>query len=199
MKPLKPFFISLALLTTPFCAVFAQNPSFNYVLTVKGDTIKCDFKHPFMGKLRYVPLGSDKAIKVTIDDIKEYYEAKDSTLVVAAVLPDKTTPEFFNLLERGSINMYEKIVVTYSRYGNTTTYYWYVNKGNDLLKEIKATTIFTEGSRKERKKMFSEMIADDEPLKAQFEADSDFSLERLRYYIQRYNQHQTGEVKVTGK
>lgn len=152
-----------------------------------------------MGRLRYVPLESDKAIKITTDDIKEYYNAKDSVMVVAAVLPDKTTPEFFNLLERGKINMYEKIVITTSQYGSTTTYYWYVNKGNDLLKEIKATTIFTEGSRKERKKMFSEMIADDEPLKAQFEADSDFSLERLRYYIRQYNQHQTGEVQVTGK
>jgi len=199
MKPLKPFFISLALLITLVCTVFAQKPSFNYVLTVKGDTIKCTFKKPFMGKLRYVPLESDKAIKITTDDIKEYYDTKDSVMVVAAVLPGDTSPKFLDLLERGKINMYERIVVTTSQYGSTTTYYWYVNKGNDVLKELKATTIFTDGSRKERKKMFSEMIADDEPLKAQFEADSDFGLERLRYYIRQYNQHQTGEVQVTGK
>ena len=49
--------------------------------------------------------------------------------------------------------MYERIVITYSNYGSTTTYYWYINKGSDPLKELKATTIFTDGSRKERRKM----------------------------------------------
>ncbi|MGZ3945361.1 MAG: hypothetical protein ACXVJB_10480 [Mucilaginibacter sp.] len=199
MKIFKALSVSVILLTIPFCHLFAQKPTFNYVLTIKGDTIKCNFKKPFMGKLRYVPLESDKAIKITTDDIKEYYDAKDSVMVVAAVLPGETSPKFLDLLERGKINMYERIVITNSQYGSTTTYYWYVNKGNDLLKELKATTIFTDGSRKERKKMFSEMIADDEPLKAQFEADSDFGLGRLRYYIRQYNQHQTGEVQVTGK
>ena len=199
MKNFKTLSVSVVFLAIPFCSLFAQKPAFNYVLTIKGDTIKCNFKKPFMGKLRYVPLESDKAIKITTDDIKEYYNAKDSVMVVAAVLPNETSPKFLDLLERGKINMYERIVITSSQYGSTTTYYWYVNKGIDLLKELKATTIFTDGSRKERKKMFSEMIADDEPLKAQFEADSDFGLERLRYYIQQYNQHQTGEVQVTGK
>ncbi|MGZ4001238.1 MAG: hypothetical protein ACXVIY_11440 [Mucilaginibacter sp.] len=199
MKIFKALSVSVILLTIPFYHLFAQKPTFNYVLTIKGDTIKCNFKKPFMGKLRYVPLESDKAIKITTDDIKEYYDAKDSVMVVAAVLPGETSPKFLDLLERGKINMYERIVITNSQYGSTTTYYWYVNKGNDLLKELKATTIFTDGSRKERKKMFSEMIADDEPLKAQFEADSDFGLGRLRYYIRQYNQHQTGEVQVTGK
>jgi hypothetical protein len=199
MKIFKTLSVGLIQMVVPFCTLFAQYPSFNYVINTKGDTIKCDFKKPFMGKLRYMPLGSDKAIKITIDDIKEYYNAKDSAMVVAAVLPNETSPKFLNLLEKGKINMYEKIVITSSQYGSTTTYYWYVNKGNDLLKELKATTLFTDGSRKERKKMFSEMITDDEPLKAQFEADSDFSLERLRYYILQYNQHQTGEVQVTGK
>jgi hypothetical protein len=132
----------------PFCALYAQKPAFNYVLTTKGDTIKCNFKKPFMGKLRYVPLETDKAIKITIDDIKEYYNVKDSAMVVAAVLPGDTSPEFLNLLERGKINMYERVVITYSNHGSTTTYYWYVNKGNDPLKELKATTIFTDGSRK---------------------------------------------------
>src|SRR3569832_857153 len=115
MRTSKTLFITLLLSVVTFCAVFAQQPSFNYVLTTKGDTIKCDFKRPFLGKIRYIPVGSDKAIKVTTDDIKEYYTAKDSTLVIAAVLPDETSPEFLNLLERGKINMYEKIVVTYNK------------------------------------------------------------------------------------
>ena len=198
MKLFRIIFNALILLSIPFCGVFAQKPTFNYVLTVKGDTIKCDFKKPFMGKLRYVPLGSDKAIKITTDFIKEYYNAKDTVMVAAAILPNRTTPEFLNLLEWGKINMYQRVVIT-SGYVNSITYYWYVNKGSGLLKELKTTTIFTDGSRKERKKMFSEMIADDEPLKGQFEADNDFSLKRLQYYIHTYNQHQTGEVKVTGK
>ncbi|HEX3384475.1 MAG TPA: hypothetical protein VHS53_04775 [Mucilaginibacter sp.] len=199
MKTLKPFLVSLTLLIIPFCRTFAQKPAFNYVLTVKGDTIKCEFKRPLLGKIRYVPVGSDKAVKITTEGIKEYYTAKDTTLVVAAVLPGDTDPEFINLLERGRINMYEKVVITYSRYGSNTSYYWYVNKDNDPLKELKATTIFTDGSRKERKKMFSEILADNIPLQGQFEADNDFSLKRLQYYIHEYNQSKTGEVKVTGK
>jgi hypothetical protein len=199
MKIFKTLSVGLILMVIPLCTVFAQIPTFNYVLNRKGDTIKCDFKKPFMGKLRYVPLGSDKAIKITTDEIKEYYRAKDSVMVVATVLPGERSPDFVNLLERGKINMYERIVITYSNYGSTTTYYWYINKGSDPLKELKATTIFTDGSRKERRKMFSEMIADDESLKGQFEADNDFSLKRLQYYVHEYNQHTTGEVKVTGK
>ncbi|MBS1526821.1 MAG: hypothetical protein JST19_14290 [Bacteroidetes bacterium] len=196
MKIPRPVFITLTLLSFPFYSVFAQNPSFNYVLTTNGDTIKCDFRRPFMGMLRYKPVGSDKFIKITTNDIKEYYNTKDSATVVATFLPDQSYPEFVNLLERGKINMYEKVVITYSRYGSTTTYYWYVNKGVGVLKELKATTLFTDGSRKERKKMFSDMIADDEPLKAQFEADNDFSLKRLQYYIREYNKHTTtGDVK----
>ncbi|HVW14179.1 MAG TPA: hypothetical protein VHB54_10160 [Mucilaginibacter sp.] len=195
MKINRAIFIALILLSIPFCSVFAQNPSFNYVLTTNGDTIKCNFKKPFMGMLRYQPLGSDKFIKITTDKIKEYYNTKDSATVVATFLPDQAYPEFVNLLERGTINMYEKIVVTYNKYGTTTTYYWYVNKGFDALKELKATTIFTDGSRKERKKMFGDLIADNEPLKAQFEADNDFSLKRLQYYVHEYNRYKTGEVK----
>ncbi|MGN6639226.1 MAG: hypothetical protein ACTHJ8_09970 [Mucilaginibacter sp.] len=152
-----------------------------------------------MGKLKYKPLGSDKAIKITTDEIKEYYILKDSAMFVSVLLPNEIYPEYLNLLERGNINMYEKIVVTYSRYGSTSTYYWYVNKGSDPLKEVKATTIFTAGSRKERKKMLSEMMADDPALTTQFEADDDFSIKRLQMYVHQYNQDKISNGKVIGK
>jgi len=184
---------SKTLLLIPFFLIsagrlFAQKPTFNFVINKKGDTIKCDFKRPFLGKLRYQPIDANSYIKITTDDIKEYYTVKDSSLTVATVLPDKTNPEFVTLLERGRIRMYEKVVVTYSQYGSTYTYYWYVNKGNDPLKQLKATTIFTDGSRKERKNMFAEMIADDPALMEQFKADNDFGIKRLQYYVHQYNE-----------
>jgi hypothetical protein len=199
MKIIRPFVASLALLSIPFCSVFAQKPQFNCVIKNNGDTIKCEFKKPLMGKLKYKPLGSDKAIKITTDEIKEYYILKDSAMFVSVLLPNEIYPEYLNLLERGNINMYEKIVVTYSRYGSTSTYYWYVNKGSDPLKEVKATTIFTAGSRKERKKMLSEMMADDPALTTQFEADDDFSIKRLQMYVHQYNQDKISNGKVIGK
>ena len=172
-----------------FCSeLLAQKPTFNYVINKKGDTIKCDFKKPLLGRLRYQPIGANSFIKVTTDEIIEYYTVKDSTLSVAAVLPNNTEPEFLTLLERGKINMYEKIVTSYSQYGSTTTFYWYINKDGDLLKQLKATTIFTDGSRKDRKNMFADMIADDPTLMEQFKADNDFSIKRLQYYVHQYNE-----------
>jgi len=171
-----------------FCSeLLAQKLTFNYVINKKGDTIRCDFKKPLLGRLRYQPIGANSFIKVTTDEIIEYYTVKDSTLNVAAVLPNSTEPEFLTLLERGKINMYEKIVTSYSQYGSTTTFYWYINKDGNLLKQLKATTIFTDGSRKDRKNMFADMIADDPTLMEQFKADNDFSIKRLQYYVHQYN------------
>ena len=198
MKFFKPVVLSFILIAFGFKS-FAQKPTFNYVITQKGDTIKCDFKKPLLGKIRYQPIGVKGYTKVTTDSIKEYYTVKDSTTNVAIILPDYSDPEFVVRLERGHINMYQQIIVTYSQYGNTTTYYWFINKDDGPLKQLKATTIFTDGSRKERKAMFSEMIADDTTLQGQFNADTDFSLKRLQFYVHQYNEDRTASAKPTGK
>jgi hypothetical protein len=206
---------------------FAQEDSskfknYDYVVNLNNDTIRCKIKFRKFttafqsarkaanGRIKYQVAGVSGSKNVDADSIKAYYLARDSSFYLSEYLPGTDYRVFVKLLQRGKINLYEFSLSvgaatmrqangSFITTANQKNSYWYVNKDNDPLRELKATTIFTDESRKERKKMFSEMIADDEPLKAQFEADSDFGLERLRYYIRQYNQHQTGEVQVTGK
>jgi hypothetical protein len=201
MKIFKSLSVSFILIVVPFCSLFAQKSIFNYVITTKGDTIQCDIKTTLFGKVKYLPISAtdDKYIKVTPAQIKEYYTAKDSSNYVPVVLPDNTDAEYLKWVERGHINLYEKITVTYSQYGSYTNYFWYVSKDGSTVKQLKSNSMFTDGSRKSRKGMFRDMIAADQPLAEEFDNDKDFSFDRLQYYVHAYNQHQTGEVQVTGK
>lgn len=47
--------------------------------------------------------------------------------------------------------------------------------------------MFNSGSRKERKGIFMDMIADDAPLLDKFNAEDEFTFEKLQSYVHEYN------------
>lgn len=197
MKPLKPFLISLALLITPFCIVFAQKPTYDYVVNNNNDTIKCEIKDPFIGKIKYKPVTAtnDRYIQVTPADIKEYYIAKNLRTYVAIVLPGSTQVGYLAILERGKINLYEKVTSNDNSFAHVTSTEtrWYVSKDYASLQELKSNTVYNGGSQddgtlqKKRIEFFMDLIADDAPLLEKFKAGNDFSFNTLESYVQQYN------------
>ncbi|HTD99534.1 MAG TPA: hypothetical protein VK668_09605 [Mucilaginibacter sp.] len=189
--------ISLVLL---FDRSFAQKSIYNYVITNNNDTIRCEMRTTLFGAIKYQAITSTgKFIKVTTKEIKEYYTAKDSSTYVVVTLPEQDSPEYLKLLERGKISFYEKLIVSYSQYGNNRSYYWYVSKDGGPLKEIKSNTIFTDGSRKERREYLANLMAEDKALVDEFKNESDFSLKKLTYFIHKYNTDQANNSGTGSK
>ena len=173
---------------------------YNYVINTHNDTIKCEMRTTLFGAVKYQPIASNgKFIKVTTKEIKEYYTAKDSSTHVAITLPDRNDPEYVKLLERGKINLYEQLVVSYSQYGSNRNYYWYISKDNSPLKQIKSNTIFTDGSRKERREYLAGLMAEDQAVVDEFKNESDFSLKKLTYFIHKYNADQANSSRAASK
>ncbi|MGZ3813925.1 MAG: hypothetical protein ACXVJN_19390 [Mucilaginibacter sp.] len=202
MKIFRLILIAAVIAIVPFCKSFAQKSIYNYVINNHNDTIKCEIITTLFGKVKYQPVTAtdDKYIRVKPAEIKEYYVAKDSSTYVPVTLPGSTDAEYLKLVERGRINLYEKITQTYSQYGNgSTNYYWYVSKGNSPLKELKSNTMFNDGSRKDRKGIFMDMISDDAPLLAEFTSEDKFSFDKLQYYVQKYNDDQLNNAKSRSK
>ncbi len=199
----KFLFIAAVCIILPFSKLFAQKPTYNYVITNNNDTIKCEIKTPIMGKVKYKPITAtdDTYIKITLSDIKEYYIAKDSSTYVAVVLPYSTDIGYLALIESGKINLYEKNTSYYDNVTHTpnTNTYWYVSKDFASLKELKSTTIYNDGSQKKRKEFFMDLIADDAPLLEKFKAENNFSFNRLSFYVYQYNQDQANNVKPGSK
>jgi hypothetical protein len=152
----------------------AQNALFNYVITVNNDTIKCEFEKTLFTQLKYQPVTSpDKFIKIKPEEIKKYFIAKDSVTYASVTLPDSQSPEFLPQIEQGKINLYKEIITQYTTmpYSTITTEYWFVNKDNGPLIQLKSNTIFNKGSQSKRKNIFIEMIADDAALSEEYKKE----------------------------
>jgi len=214
MKPLKNLLITISLIISS-CCVFGQAkfPKVNYkedpfysgyIVNLKGDTIKCDFKKPDLGALRYKPANStEKFKKPSPDDLKAYYSTWDSTTYEALPLDtDSYDPVLLKRLESGTIRLYEEDVVSNGYFmngyysGGGTNVFFYVSKDLAALKEIKSNNIIIGGeSRKKRKAYLLSLMADDPDLAKQFDAEQDYDLRTLRHYIHAYNEFKSGAAK----
>jgi hypothetical protein len=205
MKFSKILLITILSLLIPFYSTFCQNkfpkpdfrpdpPITGYIIKTNNDTIKCDFKKPLLGALKYRPVNStQKFKKPSTDEVKEYFSTYDSTVYVALYTDTNSSNlNYLKRLEMGKICLYEEdiIVSTYSPNGfsgSNTNIYYYINKDSGVLKEIKSNTLINDGSRKKRKEYLLNLILDDMDLAEKFKNEKDFNLKTLRHYIHTYN------------
>jgi len=214
MKAFKTLLITFSLLMSICCAFgqgkfpksdYKEDPLYTgYIVNIKGDTIKCDFKKPALGVLRYKPSNStEKFKKPSTDDLKAYYSTWDSTIYEAVpVDTDGYDPVLLKRLESGTIRLYEEDIVNNGYFmngsymGGNTNIYFYVSKDLATLKEIKSNTLTIGGeSRKKRKAYLLSLIADDTDLAKQFDAEQDYDLKTLRHYIHAYNVYKSAAAK----
>jgi hypothetical protein len=175
-----------------------------YIINATGDTLKCEFKKPALGQLRYRPTNStDKFKKPAIDAVKEYYSAYDSTVYIAmSTDTDSTDLEYLKRLENGTIKLYEEDITSSATYmngmwsGGGTSVYYYISKNDGLMKQIKSNTLITgNGSRKSRREYLYQLFSDDPALAEKFKNDQNFDLQTLRHYISSYNADKSIAVK----
>ncbi len=197
MKIYRFLFITFIAMAIPFCKLFAQDINYSYVITNNNDTIKCEIKTLFFGSVKYKPLSAtnNKFISASPSNIKEYHIAGNENSFVAIAVADEGKIGYIAILEKGRINLYEK--VTSSENTNTQissiSTRWFVSKDYAPLQKLKTTTVYNGGAQddqtiqKKPKEYFMEMIADDGPLLEKFEAETDFSFNRLQYYVHQYN------------
>ncbi|BAU55224.1 hypothetical protein [Mucilaginibacter gotjawali] len=215
MKPFNTLFITFSLIIS-FCCAFGQNkfakisykddsPFTGYIINEKGDTVKCEFKKPALGPLRYKPVNStDKFKKPSPDAVKEYFSTYDSCTYVALYADTNSSDmTYLKRLENGLLCLYEQVVIVnrdiYMNgyyYGSSNNIYVYVNKDNGTLREIKSNTLNIAGeSRKKRKAYLLSLIADDADLAKQFDAEQDYDIKTLRHYIHAYNVFKSAAAK----
>lgn len=179
----------------PFSKLIAQQNG--YLVNLKGDTIRCNI-NPSGGKWK----GDDDKHwnKFTADDIKAFHMYEDSSTYASVRLPKAEKLVFLEWLEQGKINLYQAqkesagyvIKVGFS-YSNTVR--WYANKDKDDLKQVKVTSTSligagAIGSRKNREKAFTDLIADNPELLSRFKEavkGAEYSFDLIRYYIKTYN------------
>jgi hypothetical protein len=193
------FFLSICI----FCITKAQDKtdtiSRDYVINLKGDTIRGPILWITDGALKMDPFRETHMVKYKTGDIKEacqtgqIYVPIKANLMLAEVVFAKRTMH-------GAIDLFEYYRETSSHYsggvmmsGSSQTI-WYAAKNGLPVVEIK-TTGLGNMSRAERKRNFKALIADNDSLTKEFEAKSDFTIDYLRDVVKRYNQ----EAAATSK
>ena len=182
-----PAFLSLGIYFSARAQDKADTISRDYVISLKGDTIKGPVLWISEGSLKMDPFKETHTVKFKAADIKEarksgqlYFPIKVSLLLHDIV--------FAKRLEHGAIDLYQYYRESTSHYGNTASQtIWYAGKGGIPVAEIKTTGIGNM-SRAERKKNFMALIADDETLSKEVDSKNDYSFDYLFDVIKRYNQ-----------
>ncbi len=197
MKTSRLLLIAVIFLTMPICRLFAQNINESYVINNNNDTIKCEIKVLFFGSVKYKPLSAsnNKYILASPSAIKEYHIAGNANSFVAIALADEGKIGYISILEKGRINLYQKITSNENGYSQISSIFtrWYVSKDYAPLQKLKSTTVYNGGAQddqtitKKSKEYFLELIADDGPLFEKFRAETDFSYSKLQYYVHQYN------------
>jgi hypothetical protein len=204
-----PIFTSKALYAAVFLSVSiifnakgqekTDTISRDYVINLKGDTIKGRILWINDGALKIDPFSETHTVKYKTGDIKEACQ----TGVV--YVPIKANLMFHDVLfakriQHGAIDLFEYHRETPSYYsgglmvGGSSQTIWYAAKTGEPAAEIKTTGIGNM-SRAERKKNFMALIVDDDTLAKEFEAKNDYSIDYLRDVIKRYNQQYSGRNK----
>ncbi len=189
------YYLKMALvfgIITLSLSAYAQDfhPKYDYVITVKNDTLKCKitasiFQKDYGNGYKY-KLEKDTANKtLKTDSIKEFYRSKYATTFVAVMLPGQKEKRFVSLLERGKINLYEDVAIISNNY--ITTYY--ANKNGSPLFEIKTDGVFRPSgvSSAERRKALADMLSDNPALLQSFNKEGGYDFDTIRNFINLYN------------
>jgi len=179
-----------------FFNVYAQD---DYVITAKGDSLPCKVSNPslfsFSDYLSYKTQEMNKPLKIKADEIDSYYIKRQRAVFQSVFLPGSNKPTFLKVIEKGKINIFEKIVTTYTNGGNSqlapttsSATLWYISKGSNHVNELKTNQLFFPGkSKNERKDDFIDMLKDNQDAYAYYLKEKDFSFERLKTIVHFYN------------
>jgi hypothetical protein len=193
MPSLQKLYLGYAII---FITLLTQNVSAQkrqeYVVLKTGDTVYCKIKGGLFGGKSYI--NKDGAsVKITTDEVKEYYFRKDKTPFESKILPNGK-PDFLAALERGSINLYEMVIS--NTYGGpmgvvttSSTRFFYAQKAKtDSLCLIKSTALINKNTPKERRAIFDQLISDDKAVHESFKAKDSFSFDEIRKTVKAYNE-----------
>jgi len=196
MKSLRILFLIILTLNAVIDKLYAQTE--DYVITKKGDTIKCVInKSVWSANSTYKSPDMAKPQKIYAENIIEFYNSETNTLMRAVRKSEKGDPFFLALIEGGKIDLYEEVVNQQYSNGFTgvTTYNnykkWYIAKGTNLVQMLKTSdvslgAVFVK-SKKQRESSLTEMIADNKEIYDKYIADNDFSFKEIRHIIHLYN------------
>ncbi len=163
----------------------------DYLVSVKGDTLKCMLKKVFLSsKMKYRTDTTSKYSDVDPSQFIKYHRQGEEYTNKLAILDEKL--RYLPIIEEGKINLFEKITVSYNpqTHLSQSKYDWYVAKGTDTLTHLKTNGLLALKSRKERKSELVQMLADNPAVLEQFYKDESFTFKELRDIIHLYN---TGE------
>lgn len=159
----------------------------DYVITPKGDTLKCSISFPLIGASKYTIPGA-KSKKMDRDEIKEYYITRKDLRKRVVFMGHKSKADFMTVIENGKISLYEIVYNHYSQYSNQSTTEWYVGKSSDRVLALKTSDLLFLGkARKERKDDFSDMLKDKPEVYEKYMAEDKFSFSAIRNLVHLYN------------
>lgn len=191
MKPL--ITKTLILMAITLFAFTAKAQQEDYVITTKGDSIKCKVITPFIGSAKYKVEGTAGSKKIKIDEIKEYSITRNNQTFRSVVIKNAGAffpkkPVFMTVIEKGKINLYEMIYTTTGANGvSTSTKVWYVGKNTDTVSELKTTSIFSMDSKKDRKDNFQDLIKDNKEVSDKYSSEKKFSFDAIQNLVHLYN------------
>jgi hypothetical protein len=178
--------ISFAVSLTFTSPGFAQYQ--DRIVNLNGDTLKCEIKTNFVRTTKYKTPDMADFEKFDEKSVKYFYIAKDNERYRAVIRPGKKKLEFLRLIEEGKICLYEYISSSYMQSGLTqSTTNWFISKNNDTLYKLKTSSLFNFTSKKDRKDVFSEMLADNPDVLKKYQETDSFSFKNLRNAIHLYN------------
>lgn len=176
-----------------FCTCFslqAQDKpdtiSRDYVINLKGDTIKGPVLWVSDASLKMDPYSQTHTVKYKAADVKEARKSGDIYIPIKASLMFHDVI-FGKRIEHGALDLFSYYRESTNQYGTASQTIWYAAKAGGSAAEIKTTGIGNM-SRAERKKNFMTLISDDEALSKEFDSKSDYSFDYLEDVIRRYNQ-----------
>jgi hypothetical protein len=171
----------------------ADTISRDYVITLKGDTVKGQVLWVSDGAVKIDPFTETHSVKYKAADIRE--ACKTGQVYV----PIKVSLTFRDIvivkrLQHGVIDLYEYFQQNTTQYGTASQSTWYASKAGVAVTEIKTSGIGGM-SRAERKKNFMALIADNPALATEFDSKKDYSFDYLADVIKRYNQQAVEKSK----
>lgn len=162
----------------------AQAQMEDYVITTKGDTLKCNISSSLFGAAKYQLSGQFE--KKMGADIKEYYVRRNNFRNRAVFIGDDKRASFLEVVENGNISLYRIVY----RHNYSTTTQWYVGKGSDHVSILKSSSLLLGKSRKDRKDDFADMLKDKPEVYDKYMAEKKFSFNAIQNLVHLYN---TGE------
>jgi hypothetical protein len=169
----------------------ARAQYWDYVVTTKGDTIKCNIDK---SRTRYKTADSKHFKDIDFDHISAYYSTDAGALYRAIVKPYENDEDtvYAKVAEKGKINLYqvkEKQSDT-SPFNNVTQYktvdIWYISKTPGHIESIKFDVWGTVPVNK-RNSAFAEMIKDNKEIYNRYLSTDKTSIEAIQEMIYEYN------------